>query len=114
MILEINNNKISENKMKPKTENQNFFGIKNENNNNQTKIQYFFHTKVIIKSPIPKNEFLNNMNKALSDINLESDENYLTLTKIDDKFNTTIYSNEPMFSTNFNPDPYSRISSFQL
>ena len=89
--------------------------ISNESINKD--IQKFVYTKVIIKSPIPKKEFLDNMNKALCDIDLESNEQNLTFQTKDSNNNNCMnyLSNAPNLNKkHINPDLFSRISSLQL
>lgn len=88
--------------------------IVDENSMNfQSKIQKFLNSKTIIKPPIPKREFLDNMNIALCDINLEQDENFLSFPNLDEKICSSVCSKEQKIYS-FIPDPLSRISSFQL
>jgi hypothetical protein len=88
--------------------------IIDENSMNfQSKIQKFVNSKTIIKPPIPKREFLDNMNIALCDINLEQEENFLSIPNFDEKICSSVYSKEQKVYS-FIPDPLSRISSFQL
>ena len=79
-------------------------------------IPKFFYTKAEIKSPIPKKEFLDNMNMALSDIDLESNEQIFTFQTNDDNNNCiSNLSKAPKLNKNhINPDLFSRISSLQL
>ncbi len=79
-------------------------------------IPKFVYTKVVIKSPITKKEFLDNMNMALSDIDLESNEQNFTFQTNDDNNNcNSSLSKAPNLNQNhINPDLFSRISSFQL
>lgn len=80
-------------------------------------IPKYVYTKIIIKSPISKKEFLDNMNMALCDIDLESNEQNLT-SQIKDNNNNNCssnYSKPPKLNEHhINPDLFSRISSFQL
>ncbi len=93
-----------------------FFAINERTLNIKKEHQKIVNTKIDIKLPISKKEFLDNMNLALSEINLEENEQLFSFDKTDDNFCSSRLSNDNQLAlkTTYIPEPFSRISTFQL
>ena len=93
-----------------------FFGFNGKALYTKKENQKFVYTKIDINSPISKKEFLDNMNLALSDINLEQNEELFSFEKTDENLCSSRFTkdNQLVLKVKYNPEPFSRISTFQL